>query len=76
MSNIVDRGTVRLFRSGSFSSSYTAGIVQIYYGSNPFNVWGNICDDSSFAINEANVICNQLGYDGVSRYGSAGSTSR
>uniref|UniRef100_A0A1X7VF72 SRCR domain-containing protein n=1 Tax=Amphimedon queenslandica TaxID=400682 RepID=A0A1X7VF72_AMPQE len=70
-----DRGTVRLFRSGSFSSSFTAGIVQIYYGSVGTNGWGNICDDDSFAINEANVICNQLGYNGVSTYGRAGDTS-
>ena len=74
----VDRGTVRLVRSGIFSSSYSAGIVQIYYftSSSTSNRWGNICDDSSFAYSEANVICNQLGYNGVSTYGRAGSTSR
>ena len=78
---IVDRGTVRLVRSGVFSSTYTAGIVQIYYytSSSTTNRWGNICyDTSTFGSTEANVICNQLGYNGVSSggYGRAGSTSR
>ena len=71
---LIGRGTIRLHRNGATSSSYTAGIVQIYYGSSSFsNSWGNICDDTSFAYSEANVICNQLGYNGVSTYGS-GST--
>uniref|UniRef100_A0A1X7VFW6 SRCR domain-containing protein n=1 Tax=Amphimedon queenslandica TaxID=400682 RepID=A0A1X7VFW6_AMPQE len=72
-----DRGTVRLVRSGVFSSTYTAGIVQIYYftSSSSTNRWGNICDDTSFASTEASVICNQLGYDGASFYGRAGSTT-
>ncbi|XP_019849174.1 PREDICTED: deleted in malignant brain tumors 1 protein-like isoform X2 [Amphimedon queenslandica] len=71
-----DRGTVRLFRNGVFSSSYSAGIVEIYYaGSSYRSYWGNICDDSSFGYSEANVICHQLGYNGVSTYGRAGSTT-
>ncbi|XP_011409236.2 PREDICTED: neurotrypsin-like [Amphimedon queenslandica] len=70
------RGTVRLVRNGVFSSSYTAGIVEIYYGSSfSSNRWGNICDDISFGSTEASVICNQLGYNGASSYGRAGSTS-
>ena len=78
MSHPIDRGTVRLVRSGVFSSNYTAGIVQIYYGSSSSsNDWGNICyDDSSFGSTEASVICNQLGYNGASGYGRAGSTTR
>ena len=53
-------------------------MVQIYYStsSSNRNRWGNICDDGLFAGNEANVICNQLGYNGASGYGRAGSTSR
>ncbi|XP_019855766.1 PREDICTED: neurotrypsin-like isoform X1 [Amphimedon queenslandica] len=72
-----NRGTVRLVRSGTFSSSYSAGIVQIYYftSSSSTNRWGNICYDSSFGSTEASVICNQLGYNGASSYGRDGSTS-
>ena len=70
---LIARGTIRLFRNGFTLSSYTSGIVQIAYGSSSFsNSWGNICDDTSFGRTEANVICNQLGYNGVSTYGRAG----
>uniref|UniRef100_A0A1X7U7E9 SRCR domain-containing protein n=1 Tax=Amphimedon queenslandica TaxID=400682 RepID=A0A1X7U7E9_AMPQE len=71
------RGTIRLVRSGSFSSTFTAGIVQIYYFTSSYstNRWGNICYDSSFGSTEASVICNQLGYNGASSYGRTGSTS-
>ena len=43
-------GAVRLVRNGTFSSSYSAGIVQIYYFTSTSSAnyrWGNICDDSS-----------------------------
>ncbi|XP_019861239.1 PREDICTED: macrophage receptor MARCO-like [Amphimedon queenslandica] len=73
------RGTVRLVRNGvpDVSSAYSSGIVEIFYSasSSTTNIWGNICDDTSFGDSEANVICNQLGYNGVSTYGRAGSTS-
>ena len=68
----VGGGALRLYRSGLTSTSYTSGIVQIYYS----NTWGNICDDSDFASTEANVICHQLGYSGYSSYGPSGTTSR
>ncbi|XP_011405889.2 PREDICTED: lysyl oxidase homolog 2-like [Amphimedon queenslandica] len=70
------RGTVRLVRSGFYSSTYSAGIVEIYYTTSSSSTlrWGNICYDSSFASTEASVICNQLGYNGASTYGRAGST--
>ncbi|XP_019861363.1 PREDICTED: soluble scavenger receptor cysteine-rich domain-containing protein SSC5D-like [Amphimedon queenslandica] len=69
-------GTVRLYTNGTTSSTLTAGIVQIYYGhSTGTNTWGNICEDNSFGHNEADVICNQLGYDGASTFGKAGSTA-
>ncbi|XP_019849182.1 PREDICTED: neurotrypsin-like isoform X2 [Amphimedon queenslandica] len=74
---VQDRGTVQLVRSGPFSSSYSAGIVQIYYFSSSSSTlrWGNICFDSSFGSTEASVICNQLGYNGASGYGRTGNTS-
>ena len=73
----IGRGTVRLYSNNSTSSSLTAGIVQIYYYGNSTgtNKWGNICEDDSFGHNEADVICNQLGYNGASTYGKAGSTT-
>ena len=55
-------GVVQLARSGSSSTSYSSGRVQIYYN----NQWGNICDDTQFGITEAHVICHQLGYTGAS----------
>ena len=66
-------GAIRLIRNGlhSTTQAYSSGIVEIYYGGK----WGNICDDSSFGYNEANVICYQLAFTGVSSFGSAGSTT-
>ena len=66
-------GALRLLRNNYYSTTqaYTYGIVEIYYSS----TWGNICDDSSFGYNEANVICHQLAFTGVSSYGNAGSTT-
>ena len=61
------RGSIRLWRNGSTSLSYTSGRVQVVariFGSE----WGNICDDSSFGLIEATVICHQLGYTGASSY--------
>ena len=44
--------------------------MRIYYNYG----WGNICDDSYYSFAEANVICHQLGYTGVSTYPRAGLT--
>ena len=65
-------GALRLVRNGHYSTiqGFTSGIVEIYYGQ-----WGNVCDDSSFDSNEANVICHQLAFTGASSYGYAGSTT-
>lgn len=51
------RGTVRLLRNG-IPGSFSSGRVQVYIN----NRWGNICDDESFDLTEATVICHQLGY--------------
>ena len=66
-------GALRLVKNNYYSTvqAFSFGIVEIYY--NP--VWGNICDDSYFGYNEANVICHQLAFTGVSSYGNSGSTT-
>ena len=61
-------GAVILSRNGVTSTSYYYGTVRVYYNSG----WGNICYDSSYDYNEANVICHQLGYTGASSYSRAG----
>lgn len=64
---------MRLIRNGYYSTvqAYTSGIVQIYI--TPY--WGNICDDTSFGSDEANVICHQLAFTGASSYGNTGTNS-
>ncbi|XP_019849189.1 PREDICTED: deleted in malignant brain tumors 1 protein-like [Amphimedon queenslandica] len=74
-SQFLARGTVQLVVNGVPLSSYSSGIVQIYYftSSSSSNRWGNICYDiSTFDSTEASVICHQLGYSGASGYGRAG----
>ncbi|PIK38680.1 putative deleted in malignant brain tumors 1 protein-like [Apostichopus japonicus] len=55
-------GDVRLI------NGYTPGegTVQIYYN----NEWGTICDDN-FDLQDAHVICRQLGYSGALEYQSS-----
>jgi hypothetical protein len=65
--NCITNGAIILYRNGATSVLYNYGIVRIYY-----NGWGNICDDYQYSYNEANVICHQLGYTGVSTYSRAG----
>ena len=60
-------GAMRLLNAGSTSLYNTAGRVQVWFGGE----WGNICDDTSFDLTEANVICHQLGWSGASSYSNA-----
>ena len=53
------------------SQSLSSGIVQIYHEKS----WGNICEDKSFATDEADVICHQLAYTGASSYSTTTSNS-
>ena len=64
----VTNGAIILSRYHSASTSYYYGTVRIYYN----NGWGNICYDNFYSYNDANVICHQLGYTGVSTYSRAG----
>ena len=52
------------------SSLFSSGVVRVW----DYSGWGNICDDLSYGLNEANVICCQLGYTGASSYYRAGLT--
>ena len=61
-------GAVRLYRNGLSSIDYSSGIVQVYYNGQ----WGYICDDFNFGLDEADVVCRQLGYTGASHYSSSG----
>ena len=53
----LDRGTVRL----SGGRDETEGRVELFWNGR----WGTICDDL-WGINDANVVCNQLGFLGAS----------
>ena len=64
-------GPVRLWRNGLSSSAYTFGRVQVFFNSQ----WGNICDDASFRLTEATVICHQLGYTGAISFSRASTDS-
>ena len=67
---IPPNGPIRLFRNGTHSPLFTSGRVQLRYN----NTWGNICADN-FGMNEADVICHQLGYASASSYSRASTDS-
>ena len=70
LSPVTGNGALRFIQHNQVSStqSWSSGIVQIYYEDS----WGNICDDSSFGSDEADVVCHQLGYTGAASYGNTG----
>ena len=65
---------VRFIRDNQYSDTqaWSSGIVQIYYRT----FWGNICDDSYFSSDEAEVICHQLGYTGASSFSTTSSITQ
>lgn len=65
--NLSTEGAVRL-RSRFSASNSPAGRLEIYHNGE----WGTVCENG-FNQTDANVVCQQLGYDRASRYGNAGS---
>lgn len=53
-------GDLRLLQGETADSTFTAGRLEIYINS----TWGSICADN-FDMDEANVACRQLGYQGA-----------
>ena len=51
-------GEVRLYHD-YYAPSYYYGHVEVYSGEE----WGIVADDSSWTIEDGEVVCQQLGYD-------------
>ena len=53
-----------MYNNGISSTSYSSGIVRVYYDGQ----WGNVGAINGFGSNEATVVCQQLGYTGAAGY--------
>ena len=56
-------GSIRLWRNGITSPSYSSGRLQLY-----ISEWGNVCGFQAnyFPLEAADVACRQLGFTGAS----------
>ena len=68
----IGRGTLRFVQNDQTSSSFSAGIVQVYVD----GTWGGICSNNDFGQTEANVICHQFGYSAAASYSTVGNLDR
>ncbi len=60
-------GSLRLVNTSSNSSLLqSSGRLEIYFGGE----WGTVCNDL-FMLTAADISCRQLGFSGVSAFGSA-----
>ena len=53
-------GEVRLVQGESAQPGYTKGRLEVYIDEE----WGSVCDDY-FDLDDANVACRQLGWEGA-----------
>ncbi len=57
---------VSLYYQNNSSSLQSSGRLEIYFDSE----WGTVCNDL-FTLTAADISCRQLGFSGVSAFGSA-----
>lgn len=57
-------GELRLAQGALSSPHFTQGRLEVYINGE----WGSVCDDF-FDLDDANVACRQLGWEGAESYG-------